>query len=173
MYTTNLVGGAVQKEILSSQYKKMEMTLARAHNRDTVPSRSDQPCSTSLHDRASKGRGKRTIECALLHVNNLNLSCDNWSTAVKCLEAKYVAFTGKQTARVTETAYKNNLHRTRGNFQQISNNHHGAQGFALLAHSLLLNINFSFLIAVCLTTFAYLLPYSYTAFFKHSFNDFP
>ena len=39
--------------------------------------RSDQPCKTSLHDRASKGRGKRTIECALLHVNNLNLSCDN------------------------------------------------------------------------------------------------
>ena len=77
MYTTNLVGGAVQKEILSSQYKKIEMTLARAHNRDTVPSRSDQPCSTSMHDRASKARGKRTIECTLLNVNNLNLSCHN------------------------------------------------------------------------------------------------
>ena len=36
-----------------------------------------------------------------------------------------------------ETEGKNNLCRTRVNFKYISNNYHGAQGFALLTHSLL------------------------------------
>ena len=38
---------------------------------------------------------------------------------------------------VTKTTDKNNLRSTGANLKQISNNFHGAQGFALLAHSLL------------------------------------
>ena len=41
--------------------------------------------------------------------------------------------------RVTEETDKNNLRSTRANFKEILKNYHGAQGFVLLAHSLLMH----------------------------------
>ena len=148
--------------------------------------RSDQPCSTSLHGRASKERGERTIGCALSHVNNLHLLWDDcysycqasnvWRRNMSLSRERRQQGSRKQSIKKTFIARVRTFNRL------ISNNFHGAQGFALLAHSLLLNIKFKFSHCFLLTTFgcrknktaAYLLLYSYTAFmFKHRFNNFP
>ena len=41
----------------------------------------------------------------------------------------------RESRQCAEKAGKSNRLRTRANFKQISNNYHGVQGFALLAHS--------------------------------------